>query len=657
MIQCNISRRRYPNFVSKRPHLRSTWATPSCSSSPSRNRSRFPFSLSPTDHTSEMQSCPASMSSQAEGTQGKLDFYPASYFMPIRHGGERPIKVAGYTLRALAETCRSEERYNAAREALMSIIHILAEEIEMLRAVESAATRPGKQRYLDGWQDSLMTIVGVLDYCIVKPTPKPSPRAARPEAAHQLNNPSQPLAVQTHAEMGACRPLLSLETLAEARDDAKGKGPRSPDVIDIRRQEESADRWLDFIVGDKYRLPKRNSSLGISSAASTSSVIDTPSSSSNSSSAQNLLSFPPNQDTEKIALAGEEPTFFTSQLMPGVDNFQILLDYEQQCRTSERRIVAELMESCVSRQIIFHNYISRMPKFESVDSDDEEDAADGINYPFFSQRMYERMTEEMKGYYQRWRDTAWHNDTSTETDTETETETDTDVELEEASTQAVEERTDPTSENLVEDGFAEPNVAYVIPELNYWPPMVPNTSYEREDQWPEAQGPDAQFPVYQNLPMISPDFVPNTRSSDVTSNLLLSSKDVPLPSQSDLIVETHSPEDNWDLLSSSQDSLPNIEQRHASRGWGLFGHREYQSRPVDQSVSRSSKGNLGEFIHGAPLAASRTGTIDSQRTSAEPIYPASPTGPSPPPEPWTFVCQCRGCQARAARDQVWTISC
>ncbi|KAL2881165.1 hypothetical protein SGCOL_003455 [Colletotrichum sp. CLE4] len=310
------------------------------------------------------------MSSQAEGTQAKLDFYPPSYFMPIRHAGERPVK-----------------RYNAAREALMSIIHILAEEIEMLRAVESAATRPDEQRYLDGWQHSLMIIVGVLDSCIVKPISKPPPRVARPEAAHQLHKPSHPLAVQTYADMGACRPLLSLETLAEARDDAKGKGPRSPDVIEIQRQEESADRWLESIVGDKYRLPKRNSSLGISSTATTSSDIDTPSSSSNSSLAQNLLSFPPSQDTEKIALARSEPTLFTSEFMPDVDNFQILLDYEQQCRTSERRIVAELMESCVSRQIIFHNYINRMPKFESVDSDDEEDAADGINCPFFSQRM------------------------------------------------------------------------------------------------------------------------------------------------------------------------------------------------------------------------------------------------------------------------------
>ncbi|KXH66242.1 hypothetical protein CSAL01_11898 [Colletotrichum salicis] len=565
------------------------------------------------------------MSSQAEGTQGKLYFYPASYFMPIRHAGERPIKVAGYTLRALAETCCSEERYNAAREALMSIIHILAEEIEMLRAVESAATRPDKQRYLDGWQDSLMTVVGVLDYCIVKPIPKPSPKAARPEAAHQLKNPSHPLAVQTYAEMGACRPLLSLETLAEARDDARGKGPRSPDAIDIRRQEESADRWLKFIVGDEHRLPKRNSSLGISSAATTSSGIDTPSSSSNSSSAQNLLSFPPSQDTEKIALAGEEPTFLTSQLMSGVDNFQILLDYEQQCRTSERRIVKELMESCALRQITFHNYISRMPKFESLYSDEEEDAADGINYPFFSQRMYERMTEEMKGYYRRWRDTTWHSDTSTETDTETETETDTDVELEEASTQAVGERTDPTSESLVEEhDYDEPSIACVIPELECWPPMVPNPPYEREDQWPEAQGPDVQFPVYQNLPMISPDFVPNTRSSNVTSNLFL----------------------------SSQDSLPNIEQGHASRGRGLFEHKERHSRPFNYSVSRSSKENLGESSHGARPATSRTGTINYQRTSAEPIYPTSPRGSSPPPEPWTFVCQCRGCQARAARDQV-----
>ncbi|KAJ0297127.1 hypothetical protein COL516b_011033 [Colletotrichum fioriniae] len=585
------------------------------------------------------------MSTQREDTQGGLDIYPASYFMPIRRGGKRPIKVVGYTLRALAETCRNEERYNAAREALMSIIHVLEEEIEML-GVESSTRRPSEQRYLNGLEDALSTVIGVLNYCIVKPASSSSPKA-HVETSQQLHRPSRPPGAKTLAEVYASRPLLSLESLGQTSDDVKGKGPMTPDRIDIR-QVESAARWLDFIVGEEYRIPPRNSPHGISSTESDGSGISTPSTTSSGSSAQNVLSFPSSQDTERFVHAEENQlTPDALELIRGIDTIQILFQYERQCRISERRIAAELIKSNVLRRAIFKDRIGRMPNFEYANCKGKEDAEDGINDPFFGQTMYEKAVGQVKALFRRWGATAWHDDTETEADTET----DIDSDLKEASPQAVGEHTGSTSESLMEEGdYLEPSLACLNPYSDLSFPTVPNPSYQLKYQGTEACVPKLHVPVYQGLFMTSPDLTPKCGSSDDTSNPLSSSEYRPLPSQSDLIVEANSPEDVWDLLSSSQDSLPIVEQMPASRERERLEHRK--SPFLQYYGLHFPKTNLGEASHGAPLAASRTSTHGSQGTSAEPDCPASPAGPSPPFEPWTVVCQCKGCQDRASRDQV-----
>ncbi|KXH35710.1 hypothetical protein CSIM01_05104 [Colletotrichum simmondsii] len=586
------------------------------------------------------------MSPKTEDRLENLDLYPASYFMPIRHGGQRPVKVAGYTLRAVAETCRSEERYNAARESLMSIIHIFHEEIEMLRIAESPATRPAELRYLSGWEDAYQTVIGVLNYCIVKPASQSSPNA-RPETPQQLDRPLHPLRVKKSAEMYACRPLLSLESLGQAPDDVKGKGSMTPDAIDIR-QEESAARWLEFIVGDEYRLPNKHSSPDVPSTETNSSSVSTPSTTSSGSSAQNLLSFPSSQDTERFALAEENQLIpGASQLIRGIDTIQILLHYERQCRISEHKIAAELIKSSVLRQAIFQDRIGRVPRSEGANSSRKEDAEDSINDPFFVQTMYEKAVGQVKSLFRRWGGTAWQDDTETETDTET----DTDTDLQEASTQAVEERTGSTSESLMgEYGYLESSLACLNPESNLSFLMVPDPSYQLKHQGTEACVPDVQAPMYQTLFMRSPDLTPKSGGSCDASNLLSSSEYCPLPSQSDLTVEANSPEDAWNLLSSSQDSLANIEQVHASRGREQLNLRK--SPFLGYYGSHYPKKDLGEASHRAPLGASRMSRSGSSRTSTEPDCPASSTGHPLPSEPWTVVCQCKGCQERASRDQV-----
>ncbi|KAI3536792.1 hypothetical protein CABS01_00704 [Colletotrichum abscissum] len=581
------------------------------------------------------------MSPRPEDTLGNLDLYPASYFVPIRHGGQRPVKVAGYTLRALAETCRSEERYNAARESLMSIVHIFHEEIELLRIGGSPATKPAEQGYLNGWEDALSTVIGVLDYCIVKPVSQSSPNA-RPETPQQLDRPLHSLRVKKLAEMYACRPLLSLESLEQAPDDVKGKRPVTPDGTDIR-QGESAARWLEFIAGDEYRLPKKHSSLDIPCTETNGSGVSTPSTTSSGSSAQNLLSFPSSQDTERFAMAEENQLIpDASELIRGIDTIQILLHYERQCRISERRIAAELIKSSVLRRAIFQDRIGRVPTSEGANGSRKKGVEDSINDPFFGQTMYEKAVGQVKSLFRRWGGTAWQDDTETEADTET----DTDTDLKAASTQAVEERAGSTSESLVgEYGYVESSLACLNPDSDLSFPMVPDPSYQLGYQGTEACVPHVQAPIYQSLFMRSPYLTPKSGSSCDTSNLLSSSESRPLPSQSYLMVEANSPKDAWDLLSSSQDSLANIEQLPASREREQLRLRK--SPFLEYYGSHYPKKDLGEASHRAPLAASR-----SQGTSAEPDCPASSTLPQPPSEPWTVVCQCKGCQERASRDQV-----
>ncbi|KAF4785667.1 hypothetical protein HER10_EVM0008642 [Colletotrichum scovillei] len=585
------------------------------------------------------------MSPDIEDRLGNLDLYPASYFMPIRHGGQRPVKVAGYTLRALAETCRSEERYNAARESLMSIIHIFHEEIEMLRIAESPATKPTEQGYLNGWEDALQTVIGVLNYCIVKPVSQSSPNAL-PEKPQQLDRPLQSLRVKKSAEMYACRPLLSLESLGQAPDGAKGKGPMTPDGVDIR-QEESAARWLEFIVGDEYHLPNKHSSLDIPSTETNGSGVSTPSTTSSGSSAQNLLSFPSSQDTERSALAEENQlTPDALEFIRSIDTIQILLHYERQCRISERRIAAELIKSSVLRQAIFQDRIGRMPRSEGANGRRKGDVEDSINDPFFGQTMYEKAVGQVKSLFRRWGGTAWQDDTETEADTET----DTDTDLKEASTQAVDGRAGSIGESLMgEYGYLEPSLACLNPESNLSFSMVRDPSYQLGYQGTEAFVPGVQAPIYQTLFMRSPDLTPKSGSSCDASNLLSSSEYRPLPSQSDLMVEANSPEDAWDLLSSSQDSLASIEQVPASREREQLKLRK---SPFLDYGSHTPKKNFGGASYRAPLAASRTSKDGSQGTSAEPDCPVSSTGHPPPSEPWTVVCQCKGCQERASRDQV-----
>ncbi|KAK7442929.1 hypothetical protein CaCOL14_011146 [Colletotrichum acutatum] len=506
------------------------------------------------------------MSPQTENTLGSLDLYPASYFMPIRHGGKRPVKVAGYTLRALAETCCSEERYNVARESLISISHILQEEIEMLRITESPAIKPAEQGYLSGWEDALSTVIGVLNYCIVKPVSQ-SCSNARPETLQQLDRPLHSLGVKKLAEMYACRPLLSLESLGQASDDVKGKGPMTPDKIDIR-QEESAARWLEFIVGDEYRLPKKNSSLGISSTETNGSAISTPSTTSSGSSAQNLLSFPSSQDTEKFALTEENQLApDTSELIRGIDTIQILLHYERQCRISERRIAAELIKSSVLRQAILQDRIGREPKSEGGGGNGRVNAEDGINDPIFGRTMYEKAVGQVKALFRRWSGTAWHDDTETEANTEI----DADIDPKEVSTQAVGGNTRSIRESLTgEYGYLESSLACLDPDSDLSFPMLPNPSYQLKYQGSEACVPDVQVPVYQGLFTRSPDLTPTSGSSDDTSGHLSSSEYCPLPCQSDLMVKATSP----DLLSSSQDSLPKVEQVPASRKRERLEHKK-----------------------------------------------------------------------------------
>ncbi|OHF03818.1 hypothetical protein CORC01_00680 [Colletotrichum orchidophilum] len=550
------------------------------------------------------------MSSQPEDTQGCLDIYPASYFIPVRHGSKRPVKVAGYTLRALAETCRSEERYHAAREAAVSIIHVLEEEIEMLRVVGS--TMIAEQRYLDGWEDSLITVIGVLNHCIVRPTTKSSPRP-HPEAAQQLETCSPDPVMKTWEEPCSLHPPLHLEIEEEVPADFKGKAPIRFEDMDVpslspprwqslNQRDRVPDLWHDAIAIYETEFPKSTSSES-TSIETASSAVSTPLTTGIESSARNLLTFtsplppfPSSQATESFALIEEEQTPSTSEIIRGIDTIQLLLHYERQSRISERKIAAELTKASVLRQAIFQDrFLGQVPKFGGVDSNDVEDTADDMNNPTFGETVYERARRQVTALFRRWSGTSWQSDTQ-------EAGSDVDVVAEDASTQTVGEREGSVGEGLVDDDD-DLGLFKRCGDLDVLPPDTWHPCYQPENL------------LYQPLSLSSPDSAPDSGGSENTFN-----------------PATYSP--SW--LQPDQANLTSISQKlsyHVANDLCGVGFADALSE------SRPFEDDPGDASHGVRLAAPRANANGYQGRSAELPYPLSPQGPSHMTAPWGPVCR------------------